>query len=790
MQETRLKNAVTTVNTQLMKCGYASFCAEPGAGKTILVPWLLAQLGFKRVIVTQPRGLTAISAARFAANFHGVELGSEIGFATGDSRNSSHYARVEYVTDGVLARRLASSADEFDGDLLIIDECHERSLMTDACFAMFTAAKELYPDSFNAKLLLMSATMNGLQLPASLSQDQAISVAGRSFPIATSFKPCDLTDYQAVADAVVEEAEREPSATLVFVSGQRDIRALTSRLSQQTRIPVVVLHGGLNVKEQYDVAQASRSARIILATNLAEASITIEDVGTVIDMGLVQNAYFDPKTGNSELRREAISKASATQRAGRAGRIKAGRCVRLWSEQRHATLYEQSIAPIERESIDELLLLLGQWGSLDAEDYYWLAAPNSKRWERTLQRLEQFEFVCGRRLTEAGEIAAKLPLTAALARSAILAKDVELLSKQLLALDAKSGTGSTMIQLSSTPLLTKVQARRSQHVTRIVAAKHVAMTQVDAHIALVSSAPNRLAKRLHGNCYKTADNQEVLITEPASLSCPDTVWLSGIWGQPQKTATHVLALSAKEFSSLCKRFATLEVTTVFENEQLWQLDILRHGQFEVVENRRVLRGDGLIAYLGAVEGSKLLPLLSYPQRNDFEREAIRLLLGLGLDSRQAIEHLSRALIGRVGVGDSLQELRKLSIKGLVTESLSYSDQQLLKAKAPDNWRGPLGSAAILYTRHGDEVLAKVSLRLQWVLGLSDVVSLGVAPNQIELSFELLSPAQRPIQTTRHLGGFWSGSYREVRKEMKSRYPKHHWPEDPANESPIRMTRQR
>ncbi|MEQ3696935.1 MAG: ATP-dependent helicase C-terminal domain-containing protein [Pseudomonadales bacterium] len=790
MQEIGLKNAVAAVNTQLNKHGYASLCAEPGAGKTILAPWLLAQAGYRRVIVTQPRALTAISAARFAASFHNAELGSDIGFVTGDSQNSSRQARVEYVTDGVLARRLASSADEFDGDLLIIDECHERSLMTDACFAMFTASREFYPDSFSAKLLLMSATMNGLQLPAHLTQDQPVTVAGRSFPITTSFDPCDLSDYQAVANSVVEAAESESGATLVFVSGQRDMRALVSRLGQQTTIPVVTLHGGLSAKEQYDVAQASAKARIILATNLAEASITIEDVGTVVDLGLVQNAYFDPNTGNSELRREAISKASATQRAGRAGRVKAGRCVRLWSEQRHSSLYEQSIAPIERESIDELLLLLGQWGSLDPEDYHWLAAPNAKRWERTLQRLEQFEFVSGTSLTEAGELAAKLPLTAALARSVILAKEVEVVAKQLLALDTKRGAGSTMIQLSSSPVLTKIQARRSQQITRILGSKRGAMTQVDAETALVSSAPNRLAKRLQGNCYKTAHNQEVFIAEPASLSSPDTVWLSGLWGQAKKTAAHVLPLSAGVFSSLCKRFATSEVTTVFEKEQLWQLDILRHGRFEVAENRSVLRGDELIAYLGAVEGSKLLPLLSYPQRNDFEREAIRLLLGLGLDDQQCIEHLRTALIGRVGVGDSLQELRKLSIKGLVTEILSYDDQQLLKAKAPDKWQGPLGSAAIIYTRHGDEVLAKVSLRLQWVLGLSDIVFLGVAPNQIELSFELLSPAQRPIQTTRNLGGFWSGSYREVRKEMKARYPKHHWPEDPANESPIRMTRQR
>ncbi|RMA81180.1 ATP-dependent helicase C-terminal domain-containing protein [Umboniibacter marinipuniceus] len=790
MQEIGLKNAVASVNRQLNNQGYASLCAEPGAGKTILAPWLLSQAGYRRVIVTQPRALTAISAARFAADFHGAALGDEIGFVTGDTQNSSSNARVEYVTDGVLARRLASAPDEFDGDLLIIDECHERSLMTDACFAMFTASNSLYADSFNAKLLLMSATMNGLALPSELSSVAPVTVAGRSFPITTQYLPCDLNDYQQVTQAIITVAEAEEGATLVFVSGQRDVRGISAYLAQCTDIPVHVLHGGLSSKEQYAVAQAASSARIILSTNLAEASITIEDVGSVVDMGLVQNAYFDPVTGNSELRREAISKASASQRAGRAGRVRAGRCVRLWSKQRHATLYEQSIAPIERESIDELLLLLGHWGSMDADDYQWLAPPNQSRWARTLTRLEQFEFARGNSLTELGELAAKLPLTASLARAVLLAKDTELVTSQVLGLESKLSGGSELIRLSEPVVLNKVQTRRRQQIVRIIARRKRVGRDLNATSALVSSAPRMLAKREHGNYYRTADNQIISVSKPASSSSPDTVWLAGAWGSQQQTAARVLAISKPEFELLCKRFARLESTIIFDNDQLWQLAVERHGRFEVEQQRSVLKGDALGEYLSALEVTKVWGLLSSSQRNDFEHEAIRLALGLGLDKEACQSRLCTGLVARIGTNDSLQTLRKLSVKTILRESLDYASQQQLNASAPEQWAGPLGSAPIVYASYDNEVVAKVSLRLQWVFGLSEVVLLGVSPNQVELTFELLSPAQRPIQTTRDLGRFWIGSYQAVRKEMRARYPKHHWPEDPANETPMRMTRRR
>ena len=817
--------------------------APPGAGKSTLVPLALLDepwLRGRKILLLEPRRVAARAIARRMAWLRGESVGATVGYRMRLDTRVSRDTRIEVITEGVLTRMLQSDP-ELDGvGCVIFDEFHERSLQADLGLALCLDARTALESSF--RVLVMSATLDGARVAALLGNVPVVDVPGRQFPVEIVYAgrgapllPGGADSPERLVAQTLRRALTESDGDLlVFLPGAGEIRRVQAQLADLAgpRLLLLPLYGDLDAQEQDAALNAAAAGvrRIVLSTNIAETSVTIPGVTVVVDAGLARRSLFDPVTGMSRLEVTRISRAAADQRAGRAGRTAPGRCYRLWSEGSHASLAAFTPAEITDADLSPLALELAKWGSADAARLAWLDAPPAPMLAQArelLQRLEALDAAGA--ITPLGREMADLPLHPRLAHMVLAAR-----SRNSLPLAAELAA-----LLSERDLLRQSGAQRDPDVrTRLE------MLRGDAGARHVERG---VRQRMHTNAARfvqlaagaRASTRDAGRTEQQSspgmllaMAFPDRVGkrrsegsgryllangrgaaFSSATGLASQEYIVAVELNDRDREARIDLAAPLELS---ELEDLYGAQIITDEQVEwdartgaVLAQRRRRFGALLI---------EQRPLQPLPQ----ELAAAAMLSGvrqLGLDALlwddatrnlrarlEFVRQLPHAPHGPWPASDDESLLRDLEqwlppwLEGVSRRDqlarvpladallgrLSGPQRRALDELAPRDIAVPSGSR-IRIDYDGDGAPA-IAVRLQEVFGLA--VTPRIGGGSVPVSVRLLSPAQRPVQITRDLAGFWKTSYAEVRKEMRGRYPKHNWPEDPLNAPPTRGARRR
>ncbi|MDP5216986.1 ATP-dependent helicase HrpB [Ruegeria sp. 2205SS24-7] len=809
-----IEDALPDLLNALRHSGRAVLQAPPGAGKTTRVPLAMLEGGLTtgRIIMLEPRRLAARAAAERMAETLGEMVGETVGYRIRGEAKCGPQTRIEVVTEGILTRMLQSDPDLPGVGAVIFDEFHERSLNADLGLALCLEVAGALRDDLI--LLAMSATLDAGPV-AELMQAPLVSSEGRSYPVDLRWLDRPLAkeaDPIAALSDLVCTAERETRATggdvLVFLPGESEIRRLQARLTDRLSKDCVLhpLFGALPFAEQRKAIAPARSGRkVVLATSIAETSLTLPNVRAVVDMGRARRARFDPGSGMSRLVTEKVTRAEATQRAGRAGRVAEGSCYRMWSKGEEGALMAFPPADIEAADLTGLALELALWGAAPS-DLPFLTAPP----EGTMQEARALLTLLGAldargQITEHGRALARLPLHPRLGHMLLSAgRDAAPLAALLADRDILRGAPVDLgLRLAALRDLQRFRRERPYQ----------------ANPGTVSRVKDE-ARRLARQAPKAGETASPAVM--AALAYPDRIGqrragdaprfvLSGgkgavlDAGDPLAAAPHLVATDTDGNPREARIRQAIQITEreirVSFGAQIAWVDSCEWSKRE----RRVIarRQERLGAITLEDRIWKDVPS---------DRVAQAMLEGvrdLGLRLEGAAARLAtRVELARAEGGDypdfslqgltdtledwllpmldgvrSAQEWRKFDLFPALQAALSWPQMQELDRRVPGQFTTPLGrKLAIEYGPDGPEI----SVRLQEMFGVTCHPESGGVP----LKVTLLSPARRPIQITRDLPGFWAGSYADVRKDMRAQYPKHPWPEDPTQADPTLRAKRR
>ena len=815
--------------------------APPGAGKTTRVPLALLNaplLENRRIVMLEPRRLAAANAARWMAACLGEEVGKTVGYTIRFDRRVSSETRIEVVTEGVLTRRLQTDPLLDGVGMVIFDEFHERSLNADTALALCLDVQEgLRSDLM---LVVMSATLDGGPVARLLDDAPMITSEGRSFPVDVKYlpQPVEGDSAEIAAHAVRRALAETEGDILVFLPGGGEIRRCRKMLEAgagQTFL-VCPLYGDLPFAEQERAILPADRRKVVLATNIAETSLTIEGVRVVIDSGWSRQLKYDPATGLNRLVTLRLSAASAAQRAGRGGRQGPGVCYRLWTEHTQQSLVPFTPPEILMADLAGLALDLALWGVADASSLRWLdppPAPALNEGRRLLARLGALD--AAGRITFHGKAMANLPVHPRLAHMLLYARDrgygplacdlAALLGERDIFRAALSG-GRKLA--SDSDLLDRVEAlvrwrgkyagdvgwsgvdpaacrtvdRAAAHLRRLMGVK-----MDEAHpsaevtgLLLAQAYPDRIARqREKGSERYLLENGQGCVLSPRS-ALHDQPFLVAVNMEGSERGDGVIHLASAVSRELLRR----ELAAAITRQRVVDWD-RQQGRVTAREEERlgclVLNSRPLSPSLdelraAVVRGVKDGPGLSALNWT-VELEQFRARVGFlaRLFPAEGWPDLSdKALLASLEewLGPCLAGLKTLSglagldlmtpLKGLLT----WQQARRLDEGAPTHLPVPSGSRiALHYSIDGPPVLA---VKLQELFGLADTPT--VAWGKVPVVLHLLSPARRPVQVTQDLKGFWNSVYPEVKKELKGRYPRHPWPDDPWRAVPTRHVKKR
>lgn len=844
--------ALPALRRALETHGAAVLEAPPGAGKSTVVP--LALLGEtwalgKRLLVLEPRRLAARAIAQRMAQTLGERAGVTVGYRMRLDTCVSRATRIEVVTEGVLTRMLQEDPALEGVAALIFDEFHERSLQADLGLALSLEARaQLSP---HLKLLVMSATLEGAAVAQLLGDAPVVVSHGKLFPVETRYAGRGPPPLPAAATAgdspekitarLALRALREESGdVLVFLPGAREIRRVRELLEAEALgrgVRVLPLYGELTGGEQ-DAALAPAAAgtrKVVLATNIAETSLTLPGVRVVVDSGLERRSLFDPATGMSALVTRRISRASAAQRQGRAGRQAPGVCYRAWSEGAHSSLAPFTPPEILEADLTPLALELARWGAHDAPALSWLNAPPAAMLAAARELLARLGALDGNgRITAHGRDMARLGVHPRLAHLLLRARDLgwEGLGAQLAALlserdllrgaaaaeDADIRTRLELVRGEGAPAAADRAAlerlrRAARDLERQLADLPAAGraprrarrrdgpgTDTDAGLLLGCAYPDRIGRRrgAAGGAFTLANGRGAAFASAQPLA--------------RREFIVALDLDDRDRDARIRLAAPLERATLLEEfaGRIRRVDSIAWGSREqAVIARRSLELDALVleeqpltdADAGALRAAMLtgirelgLEALPWSREARDLQARIELLRAAGGGDPPWPAVTDEALAARLeewlapwldGV-TRREQLARVPLEQTLRALLSYEQQRALDERAPVQLLMPSGSR-IRVDYQGEDAPA-VAVRLQEVFGLA--VTPRIDRGRLPVTFRLLSPAQRPVQVTRDLASFWRGAYREVRKDLRGRYPKHDWPEDPLTAPPTRGVRRR
>jgi ATP-dependent helicase HrpB len=802
--------------------------APPGAGKTTRVPLALLDADWlvdKKIVMLEPRRLAARSAARFMARSLGERVGETVGYRVRLDTSIGPRTRIEVVTEGILTRRLQDDPALEDIGLVVFDEFHERSLQADLGLALCLDMQGvLRPD---LRLLVMSATLDGASVSQLLGGAPLLTSAGRGHPVDIRYRPIQ-SPYARERRRFCDEAARtvlgvlreESGSLLVFLPGVGEIHQVEAALRAADpgdTVMLAPLHGQLAAPVQDTAIQPAPAGqrKVVLATAIAETSLTIEGIRVVIDAGLMRRPRFDPNTGLTRLVTLPVSQAAAAQRTGRAGRLEPGVCYRLWPQPLH--LPAQGTPEILEADLAPLVLELAQWGVREARELRWLDIPPSAHLAQATQLLQQLGALdAGARITAHGRAMRRLGAHPRLAhmmlggvelgcgrlacelaalleeRDPLHAGDADIVTRieRLRGLDtageADRGTLRRMREL----------AGQWQRELRCKAAPADYADLVMTGVLLAFAYPDRIAQRRAGpdNRFLLSNGRGARFIEAEPLAAED--WIVAAHLDGAREARIFLAAAIRR-EQLLKYHGMLigEQTFVVwdEREQSVQARRQRRLGELVVADEPWVEADGEAVQAALLAGIRRRGAGCLPW-NDAARELQarigflhRLVPQDWPDVRDDTllstleDWLSPWLQGMT----RLAQLKRLDLHAALLAQLSWAQQHRLDELAPAMLTVPSGSRVRLDYREETPVLA---VRLQEMFGLSETPC--VAGGRVPVLLHLLSPARRPMQITRDLAAFWQGAYHEVKKELKGRYPKHHWPDDPLQAPPTAGAKRR
>lgn len=811
--------------------------APPGAGKTTQVPLALLKepwLKQRSILMLEPRRLAARAAAARMAALLGEPVGETVGYRIRFEAKVSKKTRIEVLTEGILTRRLQSDPGLEGVGLVIFDEFHERHLHTDLALALTLDSQRVLRDDL--KLLVMSATLEGSAVSALLGEAPIITSLGRSFPVEVRYAPQDSDEYlpAVVRQAILHALEHDKGDLLVFLPGAWEIRrtqALLEPVSAKSAIDLCPLYGDLPWEaQQQAIRPAERGRRkVVLATPIAETSLTLEGIGVVIDSGFVRVPEFDLRTGLTRLVTKRISRASAEQRAGRAGRLGPGVCYRLWSESTHRGLMPHPIPEIRSADLAPLLLELSQWGTRDAGSLSWLDPPPMSALLQARQLLIELEALDEEGvITPSGRAMAAFPLHPRLAQMLYraearglgrLACDVAALLSER---DIFIGERRRSCQLIERLETLCAFRRRERSGAQAAGADPAACQRIDQ----AAQQYRRLLKSKETRREGEVEKAGLLLAfaypdRIAQQRAPGDVRYLLASGRGARLPEHeqrirlpylaVASLDAGETEGMIYLAAPLEVDLLrnelashLRHEEIIRWDVrsqrviaLREERLGalVIESVPFSNPDPEKLRAAMLEGVRQLGMAALPwtpEVRDWQARVLSLRHWFPEEgwpdlSEDALLENLESWLGPFLIGINRREqLKRLDLAAVLKARLDWNQNRRLEEGAPTHLTVPSGSRLRLEYKPGESPV--LAVKLQEMFGLAETPR--VAWGKVPVTLHLLSPARRPIQVTQDLRGFWERTYGEVKKELKGRYPKHPWPDDPWNALPTARTRPR
>ena len=799
--------------------GQAVLQAEPGAGKTTRVPVALLQANPQahgEIWVVEPRRMAALLAARHVAEELGEKPGGTVGYRVRLDERVGPGTRIVYATDGLLLRRLLADPQLRGVDAVILDEFHERRLVGDLLALLLRRLRRTTRPEL--RLLVMSATLDTAAVAAWLDGAPVLQASGRQFPVAVEFAA--TLDQRPLEDQVAAAvrrllAEQLDGDVLVFLPGAAEIRRCERALAgvaQQHDLALRPLHGSLPIDEQERAIAPERQRKIVLATNIAETSVTLPRVVAVVDTGLARVAKHAVWSGLPSLQLARISQASATQRAGRAGRVRAGRCLRLYTQHDHDTRPAFDVPEIKRADLAEALLTLRALDVPPGEER-WLTPPEPQQVSQGLELLAQLGALDGTRVTPRGREMLQLPLPPRLARLVLAAAErglaeegctlAAILAEGAPRLDGEVGVQAAHGHSDLVVLLEQQRRRRDGQVDQVARQLRgqlrtrgaLTLAKDDAlGLAVLAAFGDRLARR----------------RQTGSLD----VELAGGWPAKLDARSHVtepewlVAVDAEERRD--GKGATTVVRLAQGIEPSWLLDLFAdqvetHARLTWSPQRGRVLAEERLLYRGLVLDASVGPAAPSPEAAALLLEQVNAAGLAAVADADALERLGQRLaFARTQAGVALPELPALlaaSVAELCAARTSLADvraadlfgilrrqiaaglngqgQALLDAAAPEHAVLPGGRKVKIH--YAPNQPPWLESRLQDFFGQADGPK--VAGGQVAVVLHLLAPNMRPVQLTSDLAGFWTRHYPAVKKELQRRYPRHAWPEDPRHTPP-------
>jgi ATP-dependent helicase HrpB len=833
-----IEEALPALRAQLAAHPNVVLQAPPGAGKTTVVPLaLLAEpwLAGRSILILEPRRLAARAAAARMAELVGESVGDTVGFRIRFETRVSRATRIEVLTEGILTRRIQADPALEGVGLVIFDEFHERHLQTDLALALTLDAQRGLREDL--KILVMSATLDVQAVAQALADAPVVTSEGRQYPIDIRYLPRDpdgpLPD--TVATHVRHAFAAHPGDLLAFLPGGGEIRRVTEMLRRDPALAAAEVHPlyGDLPKEAQDRAIRPHAGvrKIVLATPIAESSLTIDGVQIVVDAGFARTPRFDPVSGLTRLETVRVSKQSAEQRAGRAGRLAPGVCYRLWTETTQRGLVARSVPEILSVDLTPLALELAQWGA-DVAALTWLDAPPAPALAQARALLRELDALdSDGRITDAGRAMAALPLHPRLAHMLRAAQSLDLtalacdvaallverdillreaarqtcdLNDRVEALIAfrEQGRAAAQARGADAGACARVEQAAAQwrRLLKVPAAPKPGQTHAqDVGLLLALTYPDRIAQQRDPQAtrYRLANGKG------ARLACEDHLRKHAYLVAASLDAGRaegVIYLAGPVEAAVLRTHLGAHIRVadrVYWDEQQEAVIANREERLGeiVLDSRRldaVAPEQRQAAMLAGVQrlGIQVLPWT--PEARELQARVLSLRQWLPEEEWPDWSDTALATTADIWLGPYLagmtrrEHLARLDLFAILSDRLDWQQRQRLEANAPTHIEVPSGSRLRLHYAPGEAPV--LAVKLQEMFGLADTPR--VAGGRIPVTLHLLSPAQRPIQVTQDLRGFWERTYAEVRKELKGRYPKHPWPDDPWSATPTARARRR
>ncbi|WP_315812549.1 ATP-dependent helicase HrpB [Bradyrhizobium sp. SZCCHNR2028] len=801
----------------LERSNTAVLVAPPGAGKTTRVPLALRDapwVGTKKIIVLEPRRIAARASAERMAKSLGERVGDTVGYRVRFGSKISRATRIEVVTEGIFTRQILDDPELTGVAAVLFDEFHERSLDADLGLALARDAQQGLREDL--RILVMSATLDGARVATLLGNAPVVESEGRAYPVETRYvgrKP-DAPVERQMAETIATALRADAGSVLAFLPGAAEIRRTQTMLAERVHdaaIEIVPLFGALDAAVQdRAISPAPKGSRkVVLATSIAETSLTIEGVRIVVDSGLARVPRYEPDIGLTRLETVRASRAAVDQRRGRAGRTEPGVCYRLWDEPQTASLAAYTQPEILSADLSSLVLDLAQWGVNDPSALSFLDPPPQPAWKEARDLLRELGALDEEgRLTDEGRRLRALALPPRLARMIVDAADYGAAAQaaDIAAILTERGLGGDSVDLevrldqfrrdrSQRAQSARDMARRWAQQVEAASSPQV-QGQLSTGLMLAFAFPDRIARNRGNASFVLANGRGAAVEPTSSLARVPYIAVGELTGTAasgrillaaplaiedieRHFAAHIeardevsfdqdaMALRARrrrKLHAITMADAPVALTPSEETARIFADGICAAGLDRLPWSKAALQWRDRVTFLRKAEGD------SWPDLSD-----------AGLAERR-----EDWLVPLLADKTSLKEVSPGDVSDAVMALLPWDLRARLDREAPTHFEAPTGT--MLAIDYEAEQGPTIAVRLQELFGLN--VHPSIARGAVPLVLELLSPAQRPVQVTRDLPGFWRGSYAAVRTDLRGRYPRHPWPDDPAHAEPTRRAKPR